>query len=736
MSEHMMPIPSRLYNAAVGGHVAGADQIIDDETGLTLDKVTGGALEEKEYTSGSDNGMGRVVLRKNLVEGVNTLTQNMINKSNTIYVIQYDFTLAEDITVPENCVLEFDGGHIYNGHFNGKFDNDEYNITNFMRPHTTDITDALNMLIKMQQSGQSKTTDAGQNYRKQCSIYIPGGIWECGEVEISGILMGVIIKGESNFFPPLATTTGTVIQPRSSDQTHIWRLGCVEHYTYNIVIENITFSDFGETKCNMTEGALSLLGCSTSWFKGLQFRYINGCCIKISSSWELDFDTINLREIDGISLPKIWFANATPLEFINYPNISQCNIGTIYFESIDGSIVKSDSESSLDNVTIDNILGENVSHNTELDIDTIPDEEYDAATSIPLIDIQCCFRFIIANINNAPPRLCCTRIDGTLYKYDTIVKFGGVRTNLQIGNLTTSIHQATPTRKIDIIHGTGGYLQITNIFLNNSVDLAYAEDLAKLFRLYCYKVYGLSIGSIMANSLNGVVNFAPMLEMYNAYKYTNPQRLENNGTIMYDEAIPGLHLGVLHAAPVNGASIYFVKNPFAVYAVDVIAQTGGVFRQYVLHGLDNGFTIDQLCNSNGGYLCATKDGQDYYYDQVFYDSATADIDNGIVFTGIEGALYIVAVHEVFNKVSNRTIAHSLSVVDRRLTYGSVPNARKGNILLEKTSGTSLERPTGLGASDVGAQYFENTDGVCKPIYWTNDTSDGKSGWVDATGTPV
>lgn len=108
----MIPIPSRLYNSAVGGHVAGADQIIDDKTGLTLDKVTGGTLEEKEYTSGSNDGMGRVVLRKNLVEGVNTLVQTMINNSNTIYVIQYDFTLGEDITVPANCVLEFDGGSI------------------------------------------------------------------------------------------------------------------------------------------------------------------------------------------------------------------------------------------------------------------------------------------------------------------------------------------------------------------------------------------------------------------------------------------------------------------------------------------------------------------------------------------------------------------------------------------------------------------------------------------------
>lgn len=112
MSEHKIPIPSRIYNAAVDGHVAGADQIIDDKTGLTLDKVAGGALEEKEHISSSNNGMGRVVLRKNIVSGVNTLTQSMINKSNTIYVIQYDFTLGKDITIPENCILEFEGGSI------------------------------------------------------------------------------------------------------------------------------------------------------------------------------------------------------------------------------------------------------------------------------------------------------------------------------------------------------------------------------------------------------------------------------------------------------------------------------------------------------------------------------------------------------------------------------------------------------------------------------------------------
>lgn len=70
------------------------------------------------------NGMGRVVLKKNIVNGVNTLTQDMFYKgesgsrvpnTNTVFVIQYDFTLGDDITIPANCVLEFDGGSLSSG---------------------------------------------------------------------------------------------------------------------------------------------------------------------------------------------------------------------------------------------------------------------------------------------------------------------------------------------------------------------------------------------------------------------------------------------------------------------------------------------------------------------------------------------------------------------------------------------------------------------------------------------
>lgn len=52
------------------------------------------------------NGMGYVILRKN-----KSFSEQVTNE-NTIYEIRYNFTLSEDITIPKNCILKFNGGSI------------------------------------------------------------------------------------------------------------------------------------------------------------------------------------------------------------------------------------------------------------------------------------------------------------------------------------------------------------------------------------------------------------------------------------------------------------------------------------------------------------------------------------------------------------------------------------------------------------------------------------------------
>ena len=82
-------------------------------------------------------GINRVVLKKNIVNGKNILTQEMINKPNTIYEIRYDFTLDEDVTIPANCVLDFEGGSLKNGTLVG---NGTAIKANLVKIFDTDVT--------------------------------------------------------------------------------------------------------------------------------------------------------------------------------------------------------------------------------------------------------------------------------------------------------------------------------------------------------------------------------------------------------------------------------------------------------------------------------------------------------------------------------------------------------------------------------------------------------------------
>lgn len=79
-------------------------------------------FKDKSYNPIVFSGLGRKYLRKNIVDNINVLTQDMISEENTVYIIQYDYELAEDITIPANCVLEFEGGAI-SGNNNLVFNN-------------------------------------------------------------------------------------------------------------------------------------------------------------------------------------------------------------------------------------------------------------------------------------------------------------------------------------------------------------------------------------------------------------------------------------------------------------------------------------------------------------------------------------------------------------------------------------------------------------------------------------
>lgn len=94
----------------------------EDLTITTLDGEKVLQFKDKQYDSDSFSGLGRTYLRKNMVNGVNILTQNLFSNANTRYIIQYDYDLnGATITIPEGCVLDFQGGSLSNGSLSGSY---------------------------------------------------------------------------------------------------------------------------------------------------------------------------------------------------------------------------------------------------------------------------------------------------------------------------------------------------------------------------------------------------------------------------------------------------------------------------------------------------------------------------------------------------------------------------------------------------------------------------------------
>ena len=106
------------------------NSILPDEEDLTksLPDINGNSylsFKDRTYNPEDFSGLGRVILRKNIVEiedpiygkiKKNVLYQDMFTQSNTVYEIRYDFDLNnQTIIIPENCVLDFQGGSLNNG---------------------------------------------------------------------------------------------------------------------------------------------------------------------------------------------------------------------------------------------------------------------------------------------------------------------------------------------------------------------------------------------------------------------------------------------------------------------------------------------------------------------------------------------------------------------------------------------------------------------------------------------
>lgn len=113
VTPEMLSESTKQFINASGSNLADDEDLVSVDKGENLSVLK---FADRPFSPDRFSGKGYKILRRNIVDRKNILTQEMINQPDTIYEIRYDFDLdGAQITIPENCILKFDGGSLSNG---------------------------------------------------------------------------------------------------------------------------------------------------------------------------------------------------------------------------------------------------------------------------------------------------------------------------------------------------------------------------------------------------------------------------------------------------------------------------------------------------------------------------------------------------------------------------------------------------------------------------------------------
>ena len=203
----------QFINASGGGTI---NNLADDEDLVSVDK--GESLSvlkfaDRAYNPGIYVGMGYKILRRNIMDGKNILTQEMINQPDTIYEIRYDFDLnGATITLPEGCMFDFQGGSISNGFLEGKIENTHARPEWFHSPKDGDWSAAIQQALNI--CPTVKLSDKIYNISRKIVLNIYNSLIGCGHAR--SIILSQIDDGYAIYcnldddFNPLSTPYATM----------------------------------------------------------------------------------------------------------------------------------------------------------------------------------------------------------------------------------------------------------------------------------------------------------------------------------------------------------------------------------------------------------------------------------------------------------------------------------------------------------------------------------------------
>ena len=181
-------------------------------------------------------------------------------------------------------------------------------------------------------------------------LYIPEGYWCFSETSITTRNINII--GDWKFCGDYNKGHGTVITSKNAEQRYVWKLGGNADFDYTEVttvlrhldISDLTFSsgvwsqvsDAPDSLNRITRGALYIDNMDFSMMDKLQFNYIDGVALGMSTCWEIYFNILNFRWILNYDYPCISIDPVHNVPSSISPNISAIDIYSMMFEVCNG----------------------------------------------------------------------------------------------------------------------------------------------------------------------------------------------------------------------------------------------------------------------------------------------------------------------------------------------------------------------------------------------------------------
>lgn len=320
-------------------------------------------------------------------------------------------------------------------------------------------------------------------------LYLPAGIYYTTPVEIVSTNYYIYGAGEQT-----GVINGVSLKPTIlsaiNNQEYVIKFGNnVKGSGYgtfeNIVLSTCNYADdFSRTTYNYVTNAVMIL----NWvyymrFRWLSFEYIIGRALKVTTSWELQFGTVDFNHIDSHDSSVVLFDEV--LATVDGGNISDSNIEYMRFEQVIGTLIKMNEDCKLINMHIGTI---NVEPSIWQD-NNYEWGEYDGAltyTVTPIFDINGMSSFVLDSLllNNLNWRY--QTLDEVNYIVGDIIHL--TNTDLLYNITINTINLWHSRAQVNLVKSIGSVydnwksiLVVNNVVNNTEYDLACnVKDVAKL----------------------------------------------------------------------------------------------------------------------------------------------------------------------------------------------------------------------------------------------------------------